>query len=366
MKIIKDTKRTRITILDNNHIKKEFKPGYEDFYSRSINFLKSINQSGFPKIIEHKDNYYITFPYGKTFTDKGCRVGSLSSNILKQVAEIIFEIHYKGYTHQDIQIGNIAVDNEKVTILDFEHIKKQPIKPFWKNPDLIKTKESSWAYWDTPQPFGIGFNTGINSFFAINHVRNKLKNNLLEVSGPGTKLGDGQAHYSSINLDNFQIEGGRDTSLRFNQFKIDNLKGKTILDIGSNTGALCFESWKRGASKILGIETVEKRVEISKRIASFIGSDNITFKKAFIGKNDWEYSQWDIVFACAIDLYVPNKIALYKYLFNITKEICYFESNVYKNPEKCKKVLYDTGWKNIKYVGRSNDTCGRTNWILKK
>lgn len=134
----------------------------------------------------------------------------------------------------------------------------------------------------------------------------------------------GSFHYPEFTLAN----AARNTVHRFEQFEIpEDLTGKTVLDVGSNTGAVSFEFARRGAT-VIGLEYNKERVdfcnELSKALlvpATFYCCDaNGDFPSEIP-------SQFDIVSCTALDAYMDDRFALYQKLADRTKEICYLESN---------------------------------------
>lgn len=56
-----------------------------------------------------------------------------------------------------------------------------------------------------------------------------------------------------------------------------NLRGKTLLEIGSNTGKYCLEAKLRGAKRVIGIDNSEFFVEKAKTIAKLTGIKGVEY-----------------------------------------------------------------------------------------
>lgn len=216
--------------------------------------------------------------------------------------------------------------------------------------------------------------------------KEELVEKLIAVSG--YKRNAIGAIYGSIDLPGFQIvassfESGplqtghsvrqegqkstlaeRDTKKRFQKFKIDSLKGKTVLDIGSNTGAMAFEAYSKGADLVIGIDVVAPQVEVANDIAHYAAiDDKVRFfvfdvdtmtlddLKSMVGCN-----LFDICFCLSLDLWVKDVQHLYDFMSKATKETLYFESNKrYRDIDKCTSELTSLGFTIVDYVGSCED-----------
>jgi tRNA (mo5U34)-methyltransferase len=65
---------------------------------------------------------------------------------------------------------------------------------------------------------------------------------------------------------------------RFSEIVPDNLEGKSVLDIGCNAGFYAMEMKRRGAGRVLGLDTEEEYLEQAKFAAKVKGL-NIEFRK---------------------------------------------------------------------------------------
>lgn len=92
----------------------------------------------------------------------------------------------------------------------------------------------------------------------------------------GYDYGNGYYYQSYPSL---YISGYRDTDLRIKQLNLeDRLKGKTVLDIGSNTGFLLL-SLAKSLKSGTGIEFNQFLVDASDKIKEFLEYENINFFK---------------------------------------------------------------------------------------
>lgn len=133
-----------------------------------------------------------------------------------------------------------------------------------------------------------------------------------------------QDWYQTIKItDDISTPGIVDASWRFKLMNLGNLNGKTILDVGCNSGQVCFEAKKLGALRVVGIDIHKIRLSQAKTIAEILNLD-IEFKEIDILECQI-LGQFDIVFCIAVVTEVPDLISSLLTLKSITKEILFLE-----------------------------------------
>jgi hypothetical protein len=182
--------------------------------------------------------------------------------------------------------------------------------------------------------------------------------------------------YSSFHYPEFtKTNALRNILTRYNEFRIDDLSQKTVFDFGSNIGSLSFEALRRNAKHVKGFEYCKERVDICNQLSSVLdvggefheydlNQENNMNHKLFIEK----YGMADIVFCCAIDAYINNRIKLYEFISKITNEICYFETNSNIPKKSFIEIMKDNGFDIILELGTSKSDAGygRCSYILIK
>jgi serine/threonine protein kinase len=218
-------------------------------------------------------------------------------------------------------------------------------------------------------------------------VKHRLYEKMVAVSGPHTNIEnntnrdrDGVDIYGSYHFDEFKFTNAlRNTLVRFDEFKVPkDLSNYSVVDLASNLGSLSLECLRRNASKVLGFEYHEERVNICNEIASELNrSDRCCFFQMDIEPiihsadrtNDFIsiYGKADIVFCCALDAYVDN-YKLYDFVSNITAEICFFETNSKIKKKHFIKYMRDNGFSSVTSIGTSKSDAGfgRESYILDK
>jgi len=212
--------------------------------------------------------------------------------------------------------------------------------------------------------------------------KNEIYEKLVRCSGPHidykTDIVD-KLPYSSFHFDNFRYEKSqRNTLLRFDEFSIDDLTDKTIIDIGSNIGGMSFESLRRNAKKVTGYEYVQERVDVCNDLAEYLNlSDKGTFKHLDLNtilddetkyQDFIEHNTADVVYCMAVDAYVNSKYKLYQLVYDITTQVCYFETNSLIQEDWFIDIMKTLGFIEVIPLGMSNSDEGhsRRSYILKK
>jgi SAM-dependent methyltransferase len=168
-------------------------------------------------------------------------------------------------------------------------------------------------------------------------------------------------------------EGWRDkTTERLDKFDINDIKGKTVLDIGCNDGSLLFWALDNGAKEVFGIDTMKENLENAVHISKKYGYD-VNLMVANILQNNFvedvrkkfDINAFDTVMFLSlyrsIDRDKPsmppeNPQEIFNKLDTLTNKVIYFEAH-FGDPEReyvdiLKKHL--DGYE-IVYLGENGD-----------
>lgn len=153
-------------------------------------------------------------------------------------------------------------------------------------------------------------------------------------------------------------EAQRSAKERLEKFGItkDNIKGKTVLDLGSNNGAMLFEVSNLRIAYGKGIEYDLEKVEIARKIASMSKLHMLEFEQGDIDLLTPERTgYYDVVFSLAIEKHVKNQKHLFRLLASVTRETLYFEGNSKCDIEAVGAELERLGFAQIEYLGFCDD-----------
>lgn len=110
---------------------------------------------------------------------------------------------------------------------------------------------------------------------------------------------DSEEWYQTIDLSNgFQTNGKFPTNLRTPVFDTIDFEGKTVLDVGCNSGQHSLLAKARGATRVLGVDIDEKRLAQARVLAENEGHV-IEFEKGSIFDLK-KYGTFDVVLCIAV------------------------------------------------------------------
>jgi len=103
----------------------------------------------------------------------------------------------------------------------------------------------------------------------------------------------------------------------------DDLSGKSVLDVGCNSGLLCFECKKRNAGRVAGIDLQRNRLEQARTLAEIMNLD-IEFRELDLFQA-LELGQFGLVFCIAVVTEITDLIRALEVLKGVTGETLYLE-----------------------------------------
>ncbi|HLA84196.1 MAG TPA: methyltransferase domain-containing protein [Thermoguttaceae bacterium] len=313
----------------------------------------------------------------------GCRLDriapTLDDDTRKKIAvescNVILDMLGKGYAHRDFHCKNLFwVDNRQLVVVDFEWaVAYEP----GRTPRFAECYDMTGKGLESPPGTG-------NMCYAANYpssleqvlkvsgteivslLEANLKDQMREVTytfhtvkGRRTcDLGRIYASFDSPYLRVSRDEAQRDTEERCRQFGLtdDVLRGRSVLDLGSNIGAMLLEIQKHGPGPCLGIEYDKDKVRLASRIAAYNGLNNVVFRAGDLEKcGAPDIGRHDVVFCLAILAHMKQPERLFWLLSEVTSKVLYFEGNAPQETEYIRSKLTESGFTNVTYLGFCTD-----------
>ncbi len=154
-------------------------------------------------------------------------------------------------------------------------------------------------------------------------------------------------------------EAQRDAARRLFRFGLDatGVRGKRVLDLGSNNGAMLFELSNFGPASGLGVEYDAEKVDLARRIAEFANLSGLEFRQADVDQLEARDlgPPFDVVLCLALEAHVRNPARLYALLGELTRGKLYFEANASTKPKEVESRLREAGFDEIRYLGTCDD-----------
>lgn len=295
--------------------------------------------------------------------------------IAGQSLQVAFEIFLAGYAHRDFHSKNMFWLDGQLRVVDFEVL--QPYAPadappFLESYDitgegLVSPFETMRMCYGSSDPASlvnvlqVPLQDAIGELEAV--IKDELKNATLTFAKRGKRhVCRAQRIYNSIDLPYLKVnpsEAQRNCAARFKTLGItqEDVKGKRLLDLGSNIGGMIFESLKLEPAECTGVEYDSDKVDVSRMLAAYNGIHNAQFVQADI--DDLEASElgepFGVVFCFAINEHVNKKDRLFGLLSQVAAQKLYFEGNAGTDVEAVTAKLLAAGFNDVQSLGMSDD-----------
>jgi len=377
--ILQETSRTKVELHDidgQKTVQKTFKNIKPERFQQIIKAMLSCKKSGgvIPILsigVDSQPSYLM--PYcEQTLTKYIKEHPDQKDRVLEQLSRTLFELWNSGFIHNDVHGNNVLMDySGNPMLIDFEHCSIRPNDvPFIHSPDLVGGGKTH-AHWNKPGEVDLGVLIGGNNISVAKIADLVIRKAYNECSGPFWERVTKNQVYGTIDIPHFKIDGRRNASDRLDKFGID-LAGKTVLDLGCNTGHMCFEAMNRGATRVTGLEYIAPRAAAANLVSTFVGwGHKAQFHHCDFDVDDLSSHRSDITFAFAIDHQAKDAQKLYRNLYELTNETLLFETS--RQPEFrewCKDQLLKVGFSSVDYIGESSSSDrksrSRMDYIVRK
>jgi len=109
----------------------------------------------------------------------------------------------------------------------------------------------------------------------------------------------------------------------------EDLSGKSVLDVGCNAGFYAIETKRRGASRVLGVDSQRNLIRQASFVRDLLGLD-IEYRKLTVYDLDpHELGQFDIVLALGLVYHCKHLVLALEKLFGVTRELLILETAIY-------------------------------------
>ena len=140
---------------------------------------------------------------------------------------------------------------------------------------------------------------------------------------------DNQNWYQRIQLSNgMETPGKIDSKQRLTFLNSQEIKGKSVIDIGCNSGFYCLWAKQQGARKVVGVDLDEMRINQGKTLAAVQGLD-IDFQVRALDKAT-KLGRFDVVYCFAVLTEIPDLVGSLTAIAKLTDGKAYVELAIAK------------------------------------
>ena len=290
------------------------------------------------------------------------------NHIFESVCSMVYQLFERGIAHGDLHLEHVFMVDDKPILFDPWYIEIPTGTSFRNSHDVYCIDPNSPHANKEKKPclklLGNKMGVAIDPYEYVSHL---VKEEIKQFSGSET-YDDmrGKTTYSSYDNKNFTMAGWRGTKIRIDNF-INNagvdFKGKTVLDLGCNCGAISLYLAELGA-KVTGVDVSPERVSLCKRLNRFLGL-NAEFGEFNLSAANPISGDYDIIIAFAITGRVADETTILHDIYSHCKELL-FESNNCKK-DKYEEIFRTFGFNVIKHLGNTGpDFPARITYYCKK
>lgn len=123
----------------------------------------------------------------------------------------------------------------------------------------------------------------------------------------------------------------------------DDVSGKSVLDVGCNAGFYAVELKRRGAGRVLGVDSQRSLVRQAAFVRDVLGLE-IEYERASVYDLDpRELGQFDVVLALGLIYHCKHLVLALERLYAVTRELLILETAVYPPKKAPNSFAYDVG-----------------------
>ncbi|HEV7889152.1 MAG TPA: DUF1698 domain-containing protein [Pyrinomonadaceae bacterium] len=123
----------------------------------------------------------------------------------------------------------------------------------------------------------------------------------------------------------------------------EDVSGKSVLDVGCNAGFYAVELKRRGAGRVVGVDSQRSLVRQAAFVRDVLGLE-IEYERASVYDLDpRELGQFDVVLALGLIYHCKHLVLALERLYGVTRELLILETAVYPPKKAPASFAYDVG-----------------------
>src|SRR5436190_5398013 len=122
-----------------------------------------------------------------------------------------------------------------------------------------------------------------------------------------------------------------------------HLSGKTVLDVGCNAGFYSIEMKRRGAARVLGIDSQRDLVRQAMFVRQMVGLEIVYRRMSVYDLDPRELGQFDITLALGLIYHCKHLVLALEKLFLVTRDLLILETAIYPPEKAPESFVYAEG-----------------------
>ncbi|HVS20691.1 MAG TPA: DUF1698 domain-containing protein [Pyrinomonadaceae bacterium] len=123
----------------------------------------------------------------------------------------------------------------------------------------------------------------------------------------------------------------------------ENLSGKSVLDVGCNAGFYCIEAKRRGAARVLGVDSQRDLIRQAVFVREVLKLDIEYQRMSVYDLDPFVIGQFDITLALGLIYHCKHLVLALEKLFTVTRELLILETAIYPPEKSPGSFAYDVG-----------------------
>jgi len=155
-------------------------------------------------------------------------------------------------------------------------------------------------------------------------------------------LGDGLATKTRSAIGE-PVDHPRPTWEKVKVFLPEDLSGKTVLDVGCNAGFYSLEAKRRGAARVLGIDSQRNLIRQATFVRELQGVDIDYRRMSVYDLDPHAIGQFDVTLALGLLYHCKHLVLALEKLFIVTRELLILETAIYPPKKTPSSFTYEVG-----------------------
>jgi tRNA (mo5U34)-methyltransferase len=122
-----------------------------------------------------------------------------------------------------------------------------------------------------------------------------------------------------------------------------DLSGKTVLDVGCNAGFYAIETKRRGAARVLGVDSQRNLIRQAIFVRTVLGLDIEYRRMSVYDLDPHDIGQFDVTLALGLIYHCKHLVLALERLFTITRELLILETAIYPPERAPASSTHDLG-----------------------